>query len=578
MGLQFLAVPLAGLAASVLGAGISAAGGLAGAAGGIIGGVASAAGGMLGGGESGNVQRDEDGDSGFERVSLGASPFGGTGGTSGRAGLPAVIPQTSLTSSDTSPSEGSSPQEVMMSIFKSIQSSLISIDSTLGQMLGLQTDALAMEAKSNTVEAFARAEGEEQEKKGFLERTTDRAKGIYNKAPNLFKILGLGALIIGFKLYREQIEGFLAGGLKGASDYFVRLKNAFSEDGMSGLIKEITISIGQLFNILLTSMMNASYSLVKAARKAIFPEQYGGEEDRYDTGEVIESTGSELVDSIFLTAAKLPIIGRGTTDEKFDKSLDKAKTMKVRSENRFDKDGDPIAIGDGLFDVDVLRDYRDLTKFSGGKIQWSVDLNDESIPYAERMEAKPVVQGKTYTLETLPDMAEVPPTNFYALEEDRSILTSMPVVSGSYDYFSIDEQLANAREQIASDLTKIEVGNDRYDGNILSRRARVEANQRIIARLEGDDANITPYSGGNSLTADFQNTKLNNSEQLVVLKQMLNELQNREMSNANGPPILIDAKNQSDNSVKTTAGGNSSNFQSSSDAEAYVKNLQFYGF
>ena len=572
--LQLLALPLLGLTTSALGATIAVGGGLASATGGIVGGVASAAGGMLGGGGSGNVARDDDGDSGFERVSLGASPFGSSGAnTSGRAGLPAVIPQTSLTSSDTSPSEGSSPQEVMMSIFKSIQSSLISIDSILGQMLGLQTNALEMQQKSDTVEAFARAEGDkgDKEEKGFLERTTDRAKGIYNKAPNLFKILGLGALIIGFKLYREQIEGFLAGGLKGASDYFVRLKNAFSEDGMSGLLKEITISIGQLFNTLLTSMMNAGHSLVKAAAKAVFPEQYGGEEDRYADGRIIESTGSGLLDSVILAT------GGSTYDEKFDDSLDKAKTMNVRSKNMFDSKGDPIEFGDGLLDVDVLRDYRDLTKASGGKIQWSVDLNDESIPYAERMEAKPVVQGKTYTLETIPDMAEVPPTNFYALEKERSLFTSIPVVSGSYDYFNKDEQIANAREQIASDLTKIQGGDDRYGGvagGFLSRRARVQANQNIVTRLEGGDANITPYSGGNSLTADFQNTKLNNSEQLSVLKQMLHELENREMSNANGPPILIDAKNQSDNSIKTTGGGgNSSNFHPLSDNEVYVKNV-----
>ena len=207
--LQLLALPLLGLTTSALGATIAVGGGLASATGGIVGGVASAAGGMLGEGGSGNVQRDEDGDSGFERVSLGASPFGSSGAnTSGRAGLPAVIPQTSLTSSDTSPSEGSSPQEVMMSIFKSIQSSLISIDSILGQMLGLQTNALEMQQKSDTVEAFARAEGDkgDKEEKGFLERTTDRAKGIYNKAPNLFKILGLGALIIGFKSVYKRCE------------------------------------------------------------------------------------------------------------------------------------------------------------------------------------------------------------------------------------------------------------------------------------------------------------------------------------------------------------------------------------
>ena len=141
----------------------------------------------------------------FERVSLGASPFGSSGAnTSGRAGLPAVIPQTSLTSSDTSPSEGSSPQEVMMSIFKSIQSSLISIDSILGQMLGLQTNALEMQQKSDTVEAFARAEGDKKnkEEKGFLGKTADRVGGIFNKAPNLFKILGLTALIASFKFFR----------------------------------------------------------------------------------------------------------------------------------------------------------------------------------------------------------------------------------------------------------------------------------------------------------------------------------------------------------------------------------------
>ena len=157
----FLLGPLIGGAATVVGGGMSMVGGAMSLAGGllhagstvasigagVVGGLASAAGGMLGGGESGNVQRGGDGEDGGERV-YGAERFGSksnTAKTPGAGRQAIVIPQTSMTgsqSTDLASSEGSSPQEVLMSIFKSMQQSLISIDNTLRSMLGVDTALL----------------------------------------------------------------------------------------------------------------------------------------------------------------------------------------------------------------------------------------------------------------------------------------------------------------------------------------------------------------------------------------------------------------------------------------------------
>ena len=536
-----LAVPLIGGVMSLVGGGLSLAGGLINAGSTVAGGVMNAAGGMFGGGESGNVQRDDE--DGFERV-YGATPFSGTGSmASSGVGLPAVIPQEGLVTTDM---EESSPQDTLMSIFKSIQSSLISIDSTLKQMLGVESAALGVEQKNDIRDNLERGDQDNNEGgggergPGFLSRI---GGGIGNLAKNnasLLKTLGLSAAIIAFVKYKDQITNVVSDIIA----YFQELFTIFQADGISGVIDQIGQDMTGIFESIGNLLVKGFDSLMMGVNKALFPEQYGGEERRYISGETLQSTGNQIVDNVLLAT------GSSTFDEAYNEALNNAQTVTERAE-------DPAIagrIGEGLLNVDMLDDYRELTKQSGGKIQWSVDLNDKSIPYQERMEAQPVVEGVEYTLTTLPDLGKVPPTDYDQVIKEKGYFEEIPTKSGSYKYLTTTEQIIKAREQIARDMTAIQLGDDRYGfGNLLSRRARIQENQNILENLGVE--NIQQYDGGDagvfSNSADFQSTFDNNRKELERLRLELEMLKNQNNATEGGT-VAIDASKTNNVSNNTT--------------------------
>ena len=553
--LQFLAVPLAGLAASVLGAGISAAGGLAGAAGGIIGGVASAAGGMLGGGESGNVQRDEDGDSGFERVSLGASPFGGTGGTSGGAGLPTVIPQTSLASSDTSPSEGSSPQEVMMSIFKSIQNSLISIDSTLGQMLGLQANALEMQAKNNTLENFERAEGDKKNKegpkeKGFLGKTADRVGGIFNKAPNLFKILGLTALIASFKFFRTEIEGFIASVLSGGDTVFTSLKVFFKDTILPG--------IQDFFDFVLIT-----------ARQMLNLPTPGSQTPGGDTQSSTGSTGADFVLDVVSTSDQEKV-QNATSNIIAGKESEAEDDIKRAAGTDLGYIRNDKAVQAERFQLAISSMY-DLYHATNGKVTFDKDILDRDIPIAERANAQAYVDGKKVTMEEIKttDFSKIPMTNY-----DSKSFNEHTYLNGSLKNLSLNEEVAKIRAQISLDLRKMKDGDNRYGFfNVNDRESRVLSNQQRLKDM--GVKNVLDYNNANSGQYNLDEVIGGNNRKLDAA---MNEAGMIKSYALNGNFNYIDNKQVDQSKVKIDKHGDRAvGFVTESDAEAYVKNLQFYG-
>lgn len=534
-----LAVPLIGGVMSLVGGGLSLAGGLINAGSTVAGGVMNAAGGMFGGGESGNVQRDDE--DGFERV-YGATPFSGTGSmASSGVGLPAVIPQEGLVTTDI---EESSPQDTLMSIFKSIQLSLISIDNTLKQMLGVESTALGIEQKNDIQDNLEKSDQDNDEGgggergPGFLSRI---GGGIGNLAKNnasLLKTLGLSAAVIAFVKYRDEITNIVSNII----GYFQELFSIFQSDGISGVIDQIGIDMTGIFKSIGNLLLKGFDSLMMGVNKALFPEQYGGEESRYISGETLQSTGSPTVDKILLST------GSKTFDEDYAEALNNAQTVTERAK-------DPALerrIGEGLLNVDVLDDYRELTKQSGGKIQWSVDLNDKSIPYKERMEAQPVVEGVEYTLTTLPDLGTVPPTDYAEVIKEKGYFEEIPTKSGSYNYLTTTEQIIRAREQIASDMNAIQMGNDRYGalgGTLLSRRARIQENQNILENLGVE--NIEQYDKGDTNTLDFINTFNNNQKELERLRQELEMLKNQNNATEGGT-VAIDASKTNNVSNNTT--------------------------
>ena len=550
--LQLLALPLLGLTTSALGATIAVGGGLASATGGIVGGVASAAGGMLGGGGSGNVARDDDGDSGFERVSLGASPFGGgaTGRVSGGAGLPAVVPQTSLVASDTISDGGSSPQtiaELYLSMFQSIQSSLISIDNTLKQMLGLQTNALAMENKSNTVEAFARAEGDKKnkEEKGFLGKTADRVGGIFNKAPNLFKILGLTALIASFKFFRTEIEGFIASVLKNSAGGFTSMKAFFTDT--------ILPNIEDFFDFVIAS-----------ARTMIGLKNRG---DVDAGGETVSTTGSGVVD----TALNIVSTDR---NEFFDKGL--KDTIRLRANNESDErrreKGEKVSFGDST--STQITALKNITQATRGKVTWTEDLDDLGTPSEKRANASPVVNGKIITIEQLAniDLSKVPSVNY--TEVNSNPFKQIETKEGSYENLTLNDEIGKIRDKIRIDLDAIKNNNDRYGfANVFSREERILDNQQILKDM---GENVIDYKNADTDVYNINAVISGNSKKLNAA---MTEAGNIKSYARDGTFNYIDNKQVDQSKVKIDKHGDRAvGFTTESDADRYVKNLQFYGF
>jgi len=447
-----LAAPLIGGALSIVGGGLGLAGGLinagattAGIAARGIGGIAGAAGGMLGGGGSGNVAGDDDGDSGFERVSLGASPFGGgaTGRVSGGAGLPAVVPQTSLVASDTISEGGSSPQEVLMSIFKSIQSSLMSIDNTLKQMLGIEGAQLATDQKDSARGNLDKSDTDNKggsSGPGFLSKIGSGVKGLAQRNSSLLKSLGLAGIIIAFSKYRTQITKFVEEMLT----YFKDVYNIFQEDGLGAALTKIGEDVAKIFNeTIMPAVTKGMNDLLKTMVHAL-QDFFNIKRTEFDpvSSEVQESTGG--------------VYGFNTLNE-MDRKSDTTKFNEAKSEI------DATSVNAESSDSELkarIKEFKELTKSTKGKITWSVDLDDKSISLFDRANATPYVDGKQTTLEEItPELlATVNPTNFEDLE---SYLTGyFPTEVGSYKTLTDNENTLKLAQDALREARKIRLLDD----------------------------------------------------------------------------------------------------------------------
>lgn len=439
-----LAAPLIGGALSIVGGGLGLTGAILGTGTAVASGVAGAAGGMLGGGGSGNVARDDDGDSGFERVSLGASPFGGgaTGRVSGGAGLPAVVPQTSLVASDTISDGGSSPQEILMSIFKSIQSSLMSIDNTLKQMLGIESAQLATDQKDSARGNLDKSDADPvppTKPPGFLSKIGSGVKGLAQRNSSLLKSLGLAGLIIAFSKYRTQITKFVEEMLT----YFKDVYNIFQEDGLGAALTKIGEDTAKIFNeTILPAVYQGMNDLLKTMVHAL-QDFFNIKRTEFDpvSSEVQESTGG---------------FGFNTINEMVQKS-DTTKFNDAKSEI------DATSVNAESSDSELearIKEFKELTKSTKGKITWSVDLDDKSISLFDRANATPYVDGKQTTLEEItPELlATVNPTNFEDLE---SYLTgSFPTEVGSYKTLTDNENTLRLAEDALREARKIRLLDD----------------------------------------------------------------------------------------------------------------------
>ena len=107
-----------------------------------------------------------------------------------------------------------------------------------------------------------------------------------------------------------------------------------------------------------------------------------------------------------------------------------------------------------------IKEFKELTKSTKGKITWSVDLDDESISLFDRANATPYVDGKQTTLEEItPELlATVNPTNFEDLE---SYLTgSFPTEVGSYKTLTDNENTLRLAEDALREARKIRLLDD----------------------------------------------------------------------------------------------------------------------
>jgi len=386
-------------AATVVGGGMSMVGGAMSLAGGLLhagstivgigasaaGGLASAAGGMLGGGESGNVQRGGDGEGGGERV-YGAERFGSksnTAKTPGEGSKAIVIPQTSMTgsqSTDLASSEGSSPQEVLMSIFKSMQQSLISIDNTLRSMLGVDTATLAMEKKSDTQDNLKERDTDKEKGPGFFSRVGGKVKGAVKRimptsgggASALIKTLGLAALITLFNKYKEQITS----AIEKVIGYFFELEEEFDKDGFTGVLNKITGDLSTFGKKVMPALKTFFIETVMPILEEFF-------------NWVIE-TAKDLLNPF---GPKKP----GDVVKEINENQQIVDDIETNVLNKEASLAESIDFSSGAAYNDIVESMKDLTKATNGKITWTENLNSASTNIKVKAAANPVVNGVEFT-------------------------------------------------------------------------------------------------------------------------------------------------------------------------------------
>ena len=513
---------LVGGAATVVGGGMSMVGGAMSLAGGLlhagstitsigasaVGGLASAAGGMLGGGESGNVQRG--GEGGGERV-YGAERFGSknnTAKTPGAGRQATVVPQTSMAGSQSTAlasSEGTSPQEVLMSIFKSMQQSLISIDNTLRSMLGVDTATLAMEKKSDTQDKLNAQDTDKEKGPGFFSRVGSKAKGAVKRImpssggamSKALKLVGLGAMIALFNKYQDQITSAIAKVI----GYFLDLEKEFDKGGFTGVFNKISGDLSALgekimpvlkafWNDTVMPMLKEFFSwALTTAKDIVFP---GSTKDPTKTAEQIAAEDVKIVDT-----QKTVQDEEGNLGEKFD-----------------------VATGN-VFDKKILK-MKKLTRDTKGKITWSENLGafNSSVSKEDKAAANPIVNGVEFTgpdkLKKAVEAAKkAPDTDFLAqqilgksfnlgvdkgysdkIDKEKEIGErqsqrfrfgegSFGSIGSDKGTYNVNEAIIMLRSEIQKDFKAMAKGDFDYGIFGESRGTRVKENQEKIKALGG---------------------------------------------------------------------------------------------
>ena len=138
---------------------------------------------------------------------------------------------------------------------------------------------------------------------------------------------------------------------------------------------------------------------------------------------------------------------------------------------------------------------------------------------------------------------------------------------------SLNDEIGRIRNKIRIDLEAIKGGNDRYAFNVFSREQRVLDNQEILKSM---GENVIVYK--NAKTEAFNiNTVISGNNQ--KLNEAMEESDMIKSYALNGNFNYIDNKQVDQSKVKIDKHGDRAvGFVTESDAENYVKNLQFYGF
>jgi len=546
MALPLLLVPLVSGAATVIGGGMSMVGGAMSLAGGLlhagstiasvgasaVSGLAGAAGGMLGGGESGNVQRD-DGEG--ERV-YGAERFGSktnTAKTPGGGSKAIVVPQTSMTGSQSTAlasSEGSSPQEILMSIFKSMQQSLLSIDNTLRSMLNVDAAILATEQKSNIQDKLNANDTDNKQNKppGFFSRVGSKVKDTAKRATSgfggtLIKALGLGALITLFVKYKEQITGVI----EKIIGYVFDLGTAYEKDGFAGVFEKIGTDFGNFFNDTLKPLVVSGFKSLMSAIYDLLGLDNPFKEVDTVTGNVVDTLNSPIIDKLIGIDDRRYETNEQAFARANDNLLNQAVNLETSGDQRTQITG---TTGSSTGDIRLKNAMSDITKSTEGKVTWSEDLNDDTIPIQTRLGATAIVNGKSYTLKQLKDIdfSLVPPSNFKLVNGERALVqNTFSTLSSDYKPSTDAEQLLTLREDLAKFLDMKDSGNDSYAGTYggkFSTDAKIQKIQAQIKNID-PDANIANYDAGVIGNSTFLGGRDNLGQQALdtVTKNNVNE-------------------------------------------------------
>ncbi len=474
---------LAAGAASITGGAMSLVGGAMSLGGGLLmagstiaqmgmsaaGGLAGAAGGLLGGGESGNVYKDEDGEG--ERV-FGGERFGSRGSANktpgGGAGRQAiVIPQNNMLGSQSSAlaeTEGSSPQDVLMSIFESIKQSLLSIDSTLKQMLNVDRSSLAMDERANIRDNLEKNDkdedkGEPPKGPGFFSRVGTAARDRLKQAEGgklskSLKLLGLVGLIALFNKYKEQItEAFSK-----VIGYFFELEKTFDEGGFPAVFEKIKTDLKAVGEKILPIMKSFFEDTIMPMLKDFF------------------SWALNLAkDIVFPSSTKDPTKIAKQIVEEDVKIEDTLKTVQDEEGNLGEKFD--VATGN-VFDKKILK-MKKLTRDTKGKITWSENLGafSNSVSKEDKAAANPIVNGVEFTgpdkIREAVEAAKTAPETDFLAQQILGKSFNIGVDKGTSEYIDKEKEIGERQSN------RFRFGEGSF-GSIGSDKGTYNVNEAII--------------------------------------------------------------------------------------------------